>query len=212
MNYDRGYRYFKSAFPLNLNSKITFEATPDYLDHPLAPKLCHMHLPKVKLIVILREPVSRAYSHFNYVQSYNSDEKKIPFEEALNKENNRMQIASDLLLHDRYNSARYFSNYGYVRKGLYFEQISNWLKYYPLSNFHFIFFEDFITDPKKELNRVFEFLNLAHETISTDKIHNKTKYTENRINSKTKEKLKALYSSHNKKLFDLLQIENKWKY
>ena len=209
MNYDRGIKYYKSCFPIKRNDKLTFETTPDYIDHPLAPKLCHQLLPNVKLIVTLREPVERAFSHFNFVQGYSNEEKEISFEEGLKLEQTRINKAFDLIYSDRYNSARMFSNYGYLRKGEYANHIINWLEYYPIENFHFVDFKDIINDINAVTHKICNFLKIPFQEVSQQKKMNVTKYN-SEIKKETYFKLKSHYQEYNKRLFQLIQTELDW--
>lgn len=209
MNYNRGFNYYRSFFPLFNSRKATFEATPDYLDHPLAPQLCNKHLSSLKLIVALRNPISRAFSHFNFVQSYNAAERKITFEQGLALEQERMQKAFKLMPQDRYNSARMFSNYGYLRKGLYYKHISNWLKYFSIDQFHFIEFNELRNDTNKVLKGLCEFLELPFEPVKQLQARNKVHY-KNTMAPETAEQLNNYYREPNEQLFELISKEYSW--
>src|SRR5690242_8679107 len=62
--YEKGEAWYRARFPVLENGFITGEATPYYLFHPRVPKRVRNWNPNVKLIVLLRNPVDRAYSHF----------------------------------------------------------------------------------------------------------------------------------------------------
>src|SRR2546423_13513556 len=74
--FKKGFGWYKSNFPtifskwyktfLHKQKFVSGEATPYYLFHPLAASRVHQFLPDVKLIVLLRNPVNRAYSHYNH--------------------------------------------------------------------------------------------------------------------------------------------------
>jgi len=75
MYYDKGNDWYKSCFPLSLtkysieNIKkkkfITGEASTEYYWYPHAAKRARKIIPKAKIIVLLRNPIDRAYSHYN---------------------------------------------------------------------------------------------------------------------------------------------------
>ncbi len=100
MSYDRGIAYYHSIFPLQLDKRFTFDATPDYIDHPLVPSLCSKHYPNIKLVLLLRDPVDRAFSHFNFVQGYNQEESQITFANGLESEEQRISTAFELMNSD----------------------------------------------------------------------------------------------------------------
>ena len=90
-NYDRGLRWYRSHFPLRVGGRylvqpgispaITGEASPYYLFHPLAAERLAADFPDVRLIVLLRDPVERAYSHFKERTHHGGE--TLGFEEAL---------------------------------------------------------------------------------------------------------------------------------
>ncbi|HEX8675395.1 MAG TPA: sulfotransferase domain-containing protein [Longimicrobium sp.] len=133
-------RWYAAHFAASRRHLVSFEATPGYLLHPEAPARAHSLLPDVRLIVMLREPVARAYSYWNHRRDEGTE--TLSFEEAIEAEDGRKRA------------------FWYVQGGMYAEQISRWLRYYPPSSFLFIKSEDFYRSPAAELERVTEFLGL----------------------------------------------------
>ena len=80
-HYDFGTPWYKSNFPLSRDNVITGEATPRYLPDPKVPPRMAKLLPNTKLIILLRNPVDRAYSYYNMRRSQGYD--KMSFEESL---------------------------------------------------------------------------------------------------------------------------------
>ena len=70
--YARGFSHYIRQFPLASGNtgRITFEATPNYLFEEACARRIHHHLPEVKLIAVLRNPVSRAYSAWNMYRHF----------------------------------------------------------------------------------------------------------------------------------------------
>lgn len=74
-NYNLGIEFYKQYFPRSL--KIQGEASPNYfcanetLNNVVIDRM-YTHLPNAKIIIILRDPITRAYSHWNHIQSPNS--------------------------------------------------------------------------------------------------------------------------------------------
>lgn len=210
MNYERGYQYYLSCFPIKNKDVQTFETTPDYIDHPSVPELLYSKRPNTKLIVTLREPVSRAFSQFNFVKAYNSEERKISFEQALDLEDERIGDALKNLDRDPYNTARHLSNYGYKRKGEYASHLKNWLNYFPLDQFHFIEFSD-ITLRKNDdvFNKLFDFLEVPVIKMEPNVKKNATDY-KSKMNAETFKTLKDYYVDKNKELFKIIGTEYDW--
>lgn len=71
--YARGFARYLKGFPLvplRGPARVTFEATPSYLFAEQAAERIHAHLPDIPLVVVLRDPVSRAYSAWNMYRSF----------------------------------------------------------------------------------------------------------------------------------------------
>ena len=65
-DFKKGINWYKAFFPLKLfsKSKIAGEITPRYIMNPDAPERSHTVLPNARIIVLLRDPIERAHSHF----------------------------------------------------------------------------------------------------------------------------------------------------
>jgi len=123
------------------------EKTPDYLFNPRAPAAAAELIPDARLIAILRDPVTRAYSHYNYMKGLGTED--LSFAEALDAEperpgKNGWQLA-------------------YTGMGRYAEQLERWTQYYPRSQLHVMIYEDFKADPAGEFARVCDFLGLRRD-------------------------------------------------
>ena len=64
LHYQKGLAWYQDQFKFAATDKCCGEITPYYMFHPLASKRIRKHLPNVKLIVLLRDPVERALSQF----------------------------------------------------------------------------------------------------------------------------------------------------
>jgi len=68
-NYSKGLFWYLSKFPLRWpygKNRLFFDPSPVYLHDPLAPERICKDYPDAKLIIILRDPIERAISHYNY--------------------------------------------------------------------------------------------------------------------------------------------------
>lgn len=163
LNYHKGLPWYMGQFPRKnvLTCKHTGEASPYYLLHPLVPERVALHLPDVKLIVMLRNPVDRAYSHFMHEKKL-GNEPLSSFEEAIELEPSRIADEERRLMNREIEISMAYQCHSYTSRGLYFEQITRWLRFFPLSQFHFIKSESFFKDAKKEMERVYPFLRLRN--------------------------------------------------
>src|SRR5262245_3882775 len=105
LHFAEGDNWYRARFPLSLykyylkqvkkQEIITGEASPYYLPHPHVPKRAAALVPQAKLIILLRNPVERAYSHYNHALKHKQE--TLPFEEAIKAEENRLRGELDKL-------------------------------------------------------------------------------------------------------------------
>ena len=103
---------------------------------------------KIKLLILLRNPADRAFSHWNMQRDRGLE--NLDFLAAVQEEKNRARDATPFQL-------RKFS---YVDRGFYGEQMNRVFRYFPREQVHTIKFEDFRRDPRKTLDAVCRFLHL----------------------------------------------------
>ena len=116
IRWDRGLPWYRRHFPVLSDASLrTCEASPYYLFHPSAPVRAAAALPDTKFIALLREPSTRAISH--YVHNRVNGLEPLDFESAL-------AIEADRLDTDPF--GRNHRLYSYVSRGLYAEQIRHW--------------------------------------------------------------------------------------
>lgn len=150
-------KYFGGA----AQGALAGEIDPEYLFFPEVPARLAQHFPAAKLIFILREPASRAYSH--YWMTVRRGREPLNFTDALDAESERMR--GDHLSQ---------SDFSYTRRGFYFEQVSRYLKHFPKENMLFLLADDLKTQPQETLRSVYEFLALSpipFMPISKDESH-----------------------------------------
>ena len=89
----------------------------------------------MKFIVLLRNPIDRAYSH--YLHAKRDEFEELDFMNALKQESNRLILDSE-------NTNLLYSRFSYVDQGLYFEHFSEYYKCFAPEQFLTILFEDFL--------------------------------------------------------------------
>lgn len=161
LNYEKGIDWYKKHFRMRIpfRRRIAGEASPYYLFHPVVPERVSRHLPQVKLIVLLRNPIERAYSHFRHEIKHKT-ESLTSFEEAIKQESNRILQAEKLLIAGQIEKSSAHQSYSYISRGMYARQIERWLNNFPLSQMLFIKSEDFFSNPKNELAAIYKFLEV----------------------------------------------------
>lgn len=205
VHFKQGKNWYRSFFPLKIFSekKIIGEATPSYIHNPKSAKRIFEILPNVKLICMLRNPIDRAYSHYFHNIGKKGRE-SLEFEDAIEQENSRISYEKYNKIFDGEN----FFHYSYLDRGLYLEQILEWMKIFPKEQFLFIKNEDLENNIDKTLNDIFKFLNLKPYNIPNKKKINVGNYPP--MKKDTRLKLIEFFRENNKKLANFLDIELDW--
>ncbi len=130
------------------NEKAIGEASPTYLSDPDAAKRIHQIVPEAKIIIILRDPVQRAFSHYSMMRLKGREKKS--FQELIAERINKK--------HDKTNEYNF-----YFDPGFYTEQVKRYLNLFGEKQVKILFFEDFVKDPKKIIKEVLELLKINSE-------------------------------------------------
>ena len=138
------HRHFQAIAP----SAIAGECTPSYLYWEPAAERISRYNPAVKLLVLLRNPVDRAFAHWN-MQRYKKRE-PLDFLRAVEEEKKR--TARPLSLASR--------RFSYVDRGFYTTQLERFFRFFPREQFKIIKFEDFRDRQRDTVNSIFDFLGL----------------------------------------------------
>jgi hypothetical protein len=142
----------------NARHALTGEATPYYLFHPDVPSRCYSLLPNVRLIVLVRNPVDRAYSH--YLHSVKTGHESLTFEAALDAEPTRMREATPFLEAGLNRASQGHRLYSYLNRGLYADQLERWIQLFPLEQILLICSEDLFQDPAIQCSKILSFLGV----------------------------------------------------
>lgn len=137
--------------------KVLGEATPIYMYWNESPKRIFEYNPEIKLIIILRNPVERAYSHWNMERSRNAD--NLSFREAVSTESERCREALPY-------QHRVFS---YIDRGHYLDQLRRIWEYFSKEQVLVLKNEDLKQSPNETLNQISNFLGIAQFNIKEDK-------------------------------------------
>lgn len=148
----------RNVMPKTLDGQITMEKTPSYFVTNEAPKRIHSMAKDIKLIVVVRNPVTRAIS--DYTQTL-SKKPEIPTFEVLAFKNRTLGLID--------------ASWSAIRIGIYALHLENWLQYFPLSQILFVSGERLIVDPAGEMAKVQDFLGLKRVVTEKHFYFNKTK-------------------------------------
>lgn len=178
-NYEKGFSwYLKTYYKNSIDSKVVFDFTPTYLYSKKSAERIFNNLGRdVKFIIILRDPVDRAFSH--YLHSKRDGHEKEDFESAIKLEQKRL---AEYMLDNDFVSELRFS---YISQGLYYKMIKSYLKFYELNDFLIINFDKEICNNMQEtLDRISKFLDIEIKN-ELSKIHsNKSGVSKSQIINK----------------------------
>uniref|UniRef100_A0A8C8DVZ4 Sulfotransferase n=1 Tax=Oryzias sinensis TaxID=183150 RepID=A0A8C8DVZ4_9TELE len=156
--YDKGLEWYRNLMPRTLDGQITMEKTPSYFVTKEAPnRVCTMNC-QTKLIVVVRDPVTRAVSDYTQTLSKNPG---LPSFQSLALTNATTGLID--------------TSWSAVRIGLYAKHLESWLQYFPLSQFLFVSGERLVSDPAGEMGRVQDFLGLKRVISDKHFYFNQTK-------------------------------------
>lgn len=215
--YYRGENWYRACFPFKLQKlfsklnhneiMISGDSTPRYIDHPLVPDRINKLTPNAKFIVMLRNPVDRAFSHYNMNIKHKYE--KLSFEDAIESEPDRIKGELEEMKKTGKVSHKYYL-YAYLDRGIYVKRIKEWMKIFPKKNFLIIRSEDFFENPSIHYKQALEFLNLSKYELEQYGTHMKGRYKEKQIDSKTVEKLESFFKPHNDELSLFLKRDFNW--
>lgn len=210
-HYHKGALWYKAHFPTVWEKKksgqIAGEASPDYLYLEHAPLRAAEFISKdTKLIAVLRNPVDRAFSHYQHECRKKCE--TLTFEEALEKEEERLLAGRPEYLDNNLKSfnIRHFS---YKLRGIYVDQIKRWHDVFPKENLMIIKSEEFQQDTGKILTQVHNFIGVKPIELETYPRYNEGKYSE-KMQDSTRAYLQDYFKPHNQRLEEYLGREFGW--
>ena len=231
-NYLRGINWYKKKLPLRLKSnKLIFEKTPGYCYYPESAERIYNFKKNIKLILVIRNPIKRAFSGWNHYKKYYHSENNFSKEKLINDYNNLLgkEKAKDMV---DFLSASEYKNFNdcineeidiirknifrydpsFVRRGLYFEQIQHYLNYFDKKQLLIIESSELKNKKEEVLNQVTEFLGIPYFDFSKIDLKDahRSDYKKDKIDDNSYKILKDFYKPYNEKLFDLIGTKYNW--
>jgi hypothetical protein len=185
---------------------ISGEACPYYIFHPLVPERVHALLPDSRFILMLRDPVSRAYSH--YQQETVRGFEHLSFEEAIQAEPDRLAGEEERMRREPGYYSFNHQHHTYLARGHYLEQIQRWHASFPPDRLLIIDSAAFFKDPDTGFSEVLRFLGLTQTSLSAYPQLNARSYGQ--IAPKTRELLREHFAEPNRRLEEYLGRSFSW--
>ena len=178
--YPRGMSWYRAHFPLRATAArverrtgvrpITFESSPYYMFHPLAAERIDRDLPGVKVIVLLRDPVERAYSAHAHelARGFETED----FVTALDLEEDRLRGEVDRILADPRYTSHSHQHHAYLQRGRYADHLERLASVFGRDRMHVVDSHRFFSDPEPVHDGILEFLGLPHTGYPAFERHN----------------------------------------
>ena len=223
--FDRRYQYglswYKHHMPCSYNYQVTVEKSPSYYHSKEAPARMHKMNSSIKLIALVREPVSRAISHFtfskNRLRHYNYNLDNCVIGKRTGEINTNCEV---------------------VKESVYDKGMKRYLSYFNRSQIKVFETDEFKRNPYAILRDIEQFLNLEHSIKPENFVFNREKeyycLRQNRtsatascygkvrgrnltelknslkMSTDTLKKLKSFFKPHNDRFFRLINKTFDW--
>jgi hypothetical protein len=174
------YSKYHAFFSPTKRHRIIGETTPIYMYWRESPKRIFEYNPEIKIIIILRNPIDRAYSHWNMERLRNAD--NLPFKKAIYTEIDRCRKALPY-------QHRVFS---YIDRGRYLEQLRRIWTHFSKERTLILKHEDLKNSPLATLGQVTSFLGITEFNNLENKNEHSLPYA-SQINKDEKDFLRSIY-------------------
>lgn len=211
-----GLRYYRSHFHSTPYRKVMEkrcghpivcgEASPLYMFDPrVAPQVVEV-VPQVKVIMLLRDPVTRAVSHWQ--ERVKEGVETLSFSDALDAEEERTRGERDRMMQDPGYYSEAFDFFTYRERGVYAPQVEQWRRTFPTEQVLILPSEEFSGRPQQTMDRVSDFLGVPRHPVRIRHRHNVSPSAE--VDDRVLDQLRAYYRPHNRELYRLLGEDLGW--
>jgi hypothetical protein len=201
--------WYESHYPLphRMRGKLAFEATPEYLYVPAAAERIHAYRPDMKVIALLREPAERAFAAWTMYSNFGSYRARVyaprreqrPFAEAVEHELDQLEQGHAPL------------EPGYVRRGLYAEQLERFLERFGPDQVLILDSARLSRETSEVVNQVCAFLGLSPlAPREWPRVHVGRYWDSPEAVKHVLSKLRAFYAPHNQRLVGLMAQPPSW--
>ena len=212
--YDNGLEWYRNQMPCSKPDQITMEKSPQYFIAAKTPGRIYEMNSLIKLIMIVREPISRMISHYDHLKAINPEQVEDTLDDEILKPNGEIDKSSIV-----------------IAISLYAIHIKRWLEEFNLKQIHIVDGDNFTEDPSGELNKIETFLGLSHFITEENFEFDEEKgfyclKTTKDVNCMPKgkgrkhkeldpellEKLQKLFKPYNEKFFKIIKKRFDWDY
>ena len=144
-HYMQGLDWYKDQMPCSSKGQITIEKSPQYFTSRFVPERIYEMNSSIKLIMIMREPIKRAISHYTHVLDIKPGLYPHSFEQTITGPLGNID-----------------SSHETISRSLYSVQLKRWLEYFKIDQIHIVNADNFKVNQAEELNKIEKFLGLRH--------------------------------------------------
>lgn len=204
-------RWYRAHFPTRVararaGRRVAGEASPYYLFHPRAAARAADAIPKAQILVLLREPVARTYSHWS--EQRRNGVEPLEFEAALDAEPARTAGEETRLAADPHAASFAHEHQSYVAQSEYVDALARWFARYPRERVLVLRSEDLYGAPQATFDRVTDFLGLARHRLRDARAWNAAPRAP--LEPATHERLEAHFAPFRRRLAELVGPELTW--
>jgi Sulfotransferase domain len=185
------YAIYHSHFDPIPPQHLLGESTPVYMYWPRAAERIARYNPAMRFILLLRNPLTRAFSHWNYSRLLGRE--PLPFLEALRADPERQRTLP----------ANVAKRFAYIERGFYARQLKRLWSRFPFEQTLIFMSEELLQDPNAVLAKVAAFLDIAPFPSLAAKTKNTREYNTT-MSEEEKRYLVALYKDEVEDLERLL--------
>lgn len=187
---------------------LSFEASPYYVWDPrIAARAADLR-PTMKAVLLLREPVRRAWSH--YQERVQNGVEPLSFEDALAAEDDRLAGEIERMAADPGYHSDAYDWYSYRSRGEYLPQIRTWHRSFPAEQLLVLRSEDLYRSTQETVDQVCDFLTIPRFLLPETSAHNATWRTREGVPEGPGRALAEHYAPLNRELEDYLSRPLGW--
>jgi hypothetical protein len=164
-------------------------------------------VPEARLIVLLRDPVDRAYSH--YLERVRHGAEPLGFEAAIDREPARLDGEAERIVRDEAYRSFPHEHWSYVSQGIYADALGVWISLYPRERIHVVLSERMFTEPDVVYQGILRFLGLHPWSPKEYRRYNF--HPSEQLEPAVRAGLAARFAPHNARLAELIQMDLGWE-
>lgn len=206
----KSWGWYRAHFPFrrHLEKKICGEGSPYYMFHPYTPERIHSTLPNARIIMLLREPITRSVSQ--YYHEVAKRRETLSLEEALAAEPQRTAGELERMSTPTYLPFRH-EHFSYIAKSTYADQVQRYFDVFPRDQVMVIQSERFFRDTAAVVREVFSFLRIDPSFVPPDLAPaNVSTRKKESLLPETRQRLERYFAEQNERLFDLIGERYDW--